>query len=54
MVPDNTGAIKEVLRIPQEHEIAVLLPFGYKSPNAFIVPQKKASVSEALHTDRWE
>lgn len=53
MVPDNTPAIKEVLGIPKELEIAVLLPFGYKSPDARIIPQKEVSVEEALHIDRW-
>lgn len=53
MVPDNTAAMKEVLGMPQELEIAVLLPFGYKSPDAKIIPQKEVSVSEALHIDRW-
>lgn len=54
MVPDNTAAMKEVLGMPSELEIAVLLPFGYKSPNAMIIPQKDVSVKEALCIDRWE
>jgi nitroreductase len=54
MVPDNTAAMKEVLGMPQELEIAVLLPFGYKSQEAKVVPQKEVSVSSALHIDRWE
>ncbi len=54
MVPDNTAAMKEVLGMPQELEIAVLLPFGYKSPGAFVIPQKEVGVREALHYDRWE
>lgn len=54
MVPDNTAAMKEVLGMPHELEIAVLLPFGYKSPDALIIPQKNVSVSEVLRIDRWE
>lgn len=54
MVPDNTAAMKETPGMPQELEIAVLLPFGYKSPDAKIIPQKEVSVKEALHIDRWE
>lgn len=53
MVPDNTAAMKEVLGMPKELEIAVLLPLGYKSPDAFIIPQKEVSVKDALHIDRW-
>lgn len=53
MVPDNTPAMKEVLGMPEELEIAVLLPFGYMSPDFRIIPQKEVSVEEALHIDRW-
>lgn len=53
MVPDNTAAMKQVLNMPQELEIAVLLPLGYKAPDAKIIPQKDVSVDDALHIDRW-
>lgn len=54
LVPDNTPAIKAVLGIPQQYEIAALLPFGYKADNARIIPQKDVSVDAALHINRWE
>lgn len=54
MVPSNTAAIKKVFHMPQELEVAAIIPFGYKSPDAKIIPQKEVSVSSALHIDRWE
>lgn len=53
MVPGNTAGIKEILGIPQELEVATLLPFGYPAQDAKIIPQKKAPLQERLHADCW-
>ena len=54
MVPANTHAIKDVLNMPQRFEVTAIIPFGYKAPDAKIIPQKEVSVGEALRIDRWE
>lgn len=53
IVPANTPAIKKVLNIPQELEVATLLTMGYKAPDAKIIPQKEVDLHSVLHTDRW-
>ncbi len=53
MVPDHTAGIKEVLGIPQQLEVAVLLPFGYKAPHAHIIAQKDVPLDAKLHINRW-
>lgn len=52
-IPKNTTEIKRILSIPQELEVAALIPFGYKETNARIVPQKQVSLESKLHTNKW-
>ena len=54
IVPAKTPAIKKVLNIPQELEVATLLTMGYKAPDAKIIPQKAVDLHSVLFTDRWE
>lgn len=54
MVPSNTPAVKQVLNIPQELEVATFITLGYKAPEAKIIPQKAVDLSAILFTDRWE
>lgn len=53
LVPGDTTGIKAALGIPQELEVATLLPFGYAAENARIIPQKQTKLQDRLHADRW-
>lgn len=53
LVPHSTPAIKEALVIPKELEIAAIIPFGYKTPDAVIIPQKEVATEERMHTNKW-
>jgi nitroreductase len=48
-IPKNTSAIKEILNIPQELEVATIIPFGYKDSNAKIIPQNEVQLESRLH-----
>ncbi|VBB08876.1 nitroreductase [Lucifera butyrica] len=52
-IPQNTSAIKEVFNIPQELEIAAIIPFGYKAPDAKIIPQQEIALESRLHINNW-
>lgn len=52
-IPKNTSAIKNVLNIPQQLEVAAIIPFGYKDSNAKILPQKEVQLDTVLHTNNW-
>ena len=52
-IPQNTQAVKEALNIPRELEVAVIIPFGYKAPDAKIIPQKEVLLDEKLHINTW-
>lgn len=52
-IPQNTSAIKYVLNIPEELEVAAIIPFGYKVMDAKIYPQKEVKLAERLHIDIW-
>jgi len=52
-IPKNTPAIKEILNIPQELEIAAITPFGYKDSNVKIIPQKEVKLESRLHINNW-
>lgn len=44
-IPQNTSAIKKILNIPQELEVAAIIPFGYKDSNA--------KIESRLHINNW-
>lgn len=52
-IPKNTKAVKQVLNIPQELEVAAIIPFGYKAPDAKIIPQKEVRLESRLHINEW-
>lgn len=52
-IPQNTQAVKEALNIPQELEVAAIIPFGYKASNAKTIPQKQVLLEEKLHMNKW-
>ena len=53
-IPKNTEAIKKCLNIPQELEVAAIIPFGYKASNAMIIPQKEVQLESKLHINDWK
>lgn len=52
-IPQNTSKIKKILNIPQELEVAAIIPFGYKDPNAKIISQKEVRLESRLHINSW-
>ena len=52
-IPQNTPAVKKALNIPQELEVAAIIPFGYRAPDAKIFPQKEVQLESRLHINNW-
>ncbi len=52
-IPQNTCAIKKVINIPEELEVAAIIPFGHMAADAKIYPQKEVKLAERLHFDNW-
>ncbi len=52
-IPQNTDRIRQILGVPDDYEIPVLLPLGYPSEDAKRVPQKPVSLTEKLHYERF-
>ena len=52
-IPQDTLAVKKILNIPQELEVATIIPFGYKAHTAKIIHQKKVSLEEKIHINNW-
>jgi nitroreductase len=48
-IPKNTPAVKKVLNIPNELEVAAIIPFGYKASSAKIIPQIEVQLESRLH-----
>jgi len=52
-IPKNTVAIKDILNIPKELEVAAIIPFGYKAADAQSISQKDVQLEERLHINNW-
>jgi nitroreductase len=52
-IPQNTPAVKKILNIPQELEVAAIIPFGYKAHDAKIPKQKEIRIEEKIHINNW-
>jgi len=52
-IPQNTGTLKAKLGIPDELEIASIIPIGYKAINAKILKQKTINIDERIHSEKW-
>lgn len=50
-VPHETTRLKQELRLPEDYEIAAMIPIGY--PSKYFVRQKRISLRERMHVDRW-
>lgn len=52
-IPQNTLAVKKILNIPKELEVAAIIPFGYKALSAKTIQQKEFSLEEKIHINNW-
>lgn len=50
-VPNGTTSLKEVLGVPEDYEIAALIPIGY--PDDYSLEQKHPSPDERIHMNTW-
>jgi nitroreductase len=51
-VPHETPSLKRTLDIPDDYEVAALIPVGYPEP--YRVRQKPVSLNEKIHNDIWQ
>ena len=52
-IPKNTPEVKKILGIPQELEVAAIIPFGHKAPDAKTVSQKEIVLKDRIHINKW-
>jgi nitroreductase len=52
-VPKNIDTIKKNLGIPDELEIASVIPIGYKADDSKVLKQKSIAVAERIHIEKW-
>lgn len=50
-IPHETSSLKKVLELPDDYEIATLIPIGY--PQEYFVKQKPVSLKEKTHFNKW-
>lgn len=50
-VAHDTEPLKKMLSVPDDYEVAALIPIGY--PKDHFVKQRPISLQEKLHYDRW-
>lgn len=52
-IPQNTESIKKKLEVPDELEIAAIIPIGYMADDARILKQKNINIAERKHYEKW-
>jgi nitroreductase len=52
-IPQKIEILKHKLGIPDELEIAAIIPIGYKADDAKIVRQKTIDIQERIHFNKW-
>jgi nitroreductase len=52
-IPQNTIKLKEKMNIPEELEVAAIIPIGYKSDEAKVLKQKEIKLSEHIHYEKF-
>jgi len=52
-IPQYIDSIKEKFNIPQDLEIASVIPIGYKSEDAKKLKQKNINILERIHAEKW-
>jgi nitroreductase len=50
-VPYDTLSLKRILGVPDDYEVATLIPIGY--PQEHFVKQKSVSLEEKIHYNEW-
>jgi len=50
-VPHETHSLKKVLGIPEDYEVATIIPIGY--PKDYFIKQKEVSIKEKIHYNEW-
>ncbi|OFX83983.1 MAG: hypothetical protein A2W99_03480 [Bacteroidetes bacterium GWF2_33_16] len=52
-IPKKTDDIKLLFNIPNDLEVASIIPIGYKQDDAIIPKKKSISISEHIHYNNW-
>jgi len=52
-ISQNTDEVKKILGIPDNLEVAALIPFGYKKDGIRVFPQKDIDLNTKLHLNCW-
>jgi nitroreductase len=52
-IPKNTDKVKGILNIPNELEVAAIIPFGYKVEDSKILEQKEIDLKTRIHLNSW-
>lgn len=50
-IPYETSSLKKILGVPDDYEVATLIPIGY--PQEYSVKQKSVSLQQKIHQNRW-
>ena len=50
-IPKDTTEINKLLELPQNYEVAAMIPIGYPAP--YEVEQPSIDLNEKIHIDRW-
>jgi nitroreductase len=53
-IPQNIEKVKERLRIPDNLEIAAIIPIGYRDNGAKVLEHKTIDISGRIHMDNWQ
>ena len=51
-IPRETTSLKKVLGIPEDYEVATIIPIGY--PEDYFIKQKTVSLKEKIHYNQWK
>ncbi len=52
-IPQNIEILKAKVEIPDELEIAAIIPIGYKANDAKVLKQKAINIKEKIHFEKW-
>lgn len=52
-IPQKTDQVKKVLNVPDQLEIAAIIPFGYKEDETQVIRQKQVNLKEKIHFNKW-
>ena len=50
-IPYDTGGLKKALNIPEDYEVAAIIPIGY--PQKHVIKQKPVLIRQKMHFERW-